>query len=102
MPEVGCVNSFDFGCAPRSSCGFQRLYVAHALSQESLYLVRNFSSVCFQREMTGVIEMNLRFRLIPLERLSASRQEKRIVLPPDGEQRWKLRAEVRLKLRIER
>src|SRR5215831_1605249 len=55
--------------------------------QELLYLSCNFSGVCFQREMAGVVEMNTSLRLISLERLCARRQEERIVLPPNRQQR---------------
>ena len=52
--------------------------------------------------MAGVVEMNIRLRLIPLERLGAGRQEEGIVLPPNRQQRRTLGAEIGLELRIER
>src|SRR5262245_4984707 len=72
------------------------------LSEELPHLSCNFSGMCFQREMAGVVEMNLRLRLISLERLEARRQEEGIVLPPNGQQRRTSLAEIGLELRIER
>lgn len=49
---------------------------------------RDFYDVSFEREMTGVIEMDRGIRVIALERLRTGRQKKRIVPAPNREQRW--------------
>src|SRR5215510_11182015 len=58
----------------------------------------NLTGVGLQREMAGVEQMDLGMRGVAPKRLGASRQEERIVPPPDGEHRRAVRAEVRLEL----
>ena len=55
-----------------------------------------------QREMAGVEETDVRIRNVALECLGAWRQEERIVLAPDRQQRRLVRAEIILESRIER
>src|SRR5215471_8557002 len=74
----------DFFCA---ACPLRRLQLRQVFGQEPLYLCCDFGCMSFQREMAGVVEVNNSLRLIPLEGLSARRQEERIVLPPDRQQR---------------
>src|SRR6516162_3442240 len=54
----------------------------------------NLASMRFQREVAGVEEADNRTRVVPLERLSAGRQKKRVVLAPHRQERRLLRAEV--------
>jgi hypothetical protein len=63
---------------------------------------RDLRSLALQREMTGIEQMNFRIWIVALERFSAGRQEERIILAPDREKRWPLRAKILLKFRVER
>src|ERR1700733_10776127 len=54
-----------------------------------------------KREMAGVDEVDFRFRQIAFERLGTGRQEYRIVLAPDRQQRRLMGAEVFLESWIE-
>ena len=46
---------------------------------------RDLRSLAFQREMAGIEQVYFSVRVIAFEGLGAGRQEKRIVLAPDGE-----------------
>src|SRR5215472_13437484 len=59
-------------------------------------------SVRLECEVAGVEEMHLRTGVVSLERLGTLREEERVALAPDGEQRWPLCAEVFLEFWIER
>src|ERR1044071_1633634 len=58
--------------------------------------------VCLEREMTGIQELHVGVRIVARERERAGRQEERVVLPPDREDRRLVPAEILLNLRIER
>src|SRR6478672_12884368 len=62
----------------------------------------NLRTVRLQREVAGVVEANLRIRHVAAERLGARRQEERIVLAPDREQRRAMGAQIFLEIGIER
>src|SRR5262245_32163288 len=73
----------------------------HGTLEERLNCGRNFGRVSFQREMTGIEELNLSIRIIASERLRPGRQEERIILAPDSQERQPLFAEERLKFGIQ-
>src|SRR5262245_35229911 len=56
----------------------------------------------FQGEMAGVEEADDRIGYVPLERLGTGRQEERIVLAPNREEGWLVRAEIFMKGRVQR
>jgi hypothetical protein len=56
----------------------------------------------FQRKVSGVEQMDLSFREIPLIGGSTGWQKCRIVASPDGQQRWSVFSEVGLEGRVER
>src|SRR5579859_6120739 len=56
----------------------------------------------FEGEMTGVQEVHFRVRVVPPEGLGARWQKERIVLPPHGQRRRPLSADVVLEFGIER
>jgi hypothetical protein len=51
-------------------------------------------------EVSSVKEMDLGVRIVAFESFGAGNQEKRIVLSPNGEQRWLSRSEIILELRV--
>ena len=55
-----------------------------------------------EREVAGIEEAHLRAWNVAFERFRTRRQEERIVLAPDREERWLVFAEVGLKFRIHR
>src|SRR5262249_36643144 len=59
-------------------------------------------SLAFQREVTGVEQVDFGVRVVALEGLGAGRQEKRIVLPPYRQKRGPPSAYVLLEFGIER
>lgn len=63
-------------------------------------LPRNLRHLRLERKMPGVDQPDLRPRQVPLERLRARRHERRVPLPPDGQQRDLRRAEIRLERRV--
>src|SRR5215467_9767427 len=63
---------------------------------------RDFSRMCFQREVARLEEADHGTWNVALERLSTRRHEERIVLAPHRKERWPPRTEVFLELRIQR
>src|SRR4030095_1883062 len=63
---------------------------------------RDLCSMRLQREMPRVEEADDSIRNIALERLGTGRQEERVVLPPDREQRRLVRAEIFVEPRVQR
>ena len=63
---------------------------------------RDFVDMCLQREVAGIEESDHRVRNIAFERFGAGRQEERIVLAPDRQERRPMLTEVVLERRIER
>ena len=63
---------------------------------------RDLGSLAFEREMTGLEQVDLGVRMVALERLRAGRQEERIVLAPYGEKWRPPGADVFLEFGIER
>ncbi len=62
---------------------------------------RDLFRMRFKREMAGVEQANDRTGIVAPERLGARRQEERIVLAPDREERRLMRPEVSLESWIE-
>src|SRR5215467_1470504 len=60
----------------------------------------NFNDMCFEREMSGIEELNLRVRYVFPKCFCSRRNEERIILAPDRQQRRFRLAEIFLKLRI--
>ena len=58
--------------------------------------------VGFEREVAGIEEADLRLGQVALERLGARRDEERIVLAPDRQQRRLMLAEIGLEGGVER
>src|SRR5262249_43180039 len=63
---------------------------------------RDLLRMSLEREVTGVEEMDYGIGNIALERLSAARQEKRIILPPHRQEARLVRPEVVLECRVQR
>src|SRR5215467_5419016 len=61
----------------------------------------NFNDMCFEREMSGIEELNLRVRYVFPKCFCSRRNEERIVLAPDRQQRRFRLAEIFLKFRIQ-
>src|SRR5215831_17035777 len=76
--------------------------VADLGSEEVADRNRDLLDMCFQGEMAGVEEADDRTGHVPLERLGTGRQEERIVLAPDREEGWLIRAEIVLEGGIQR
>src|SRR6516164_1642674 len=70
--------------------------------QEIFHRVRDFCGMCFQCEMSGVIKVHCSRGDIAFERFRPGREKERIVLAPDGQQRWLVFSEIFLKLWVER
>ena len=90
---------------PRSNSGSLstlRAQMRNALLQELADDFRDFGAVRLQREVTGVEKADLRLGNVAPEGLGAWRQEKRIILAPNGEKRRAMLTEVRLEPRVER
>src|SRR5208337_559428 len=62
----------------------------------------DFLMMCLQREVAGVVEMDLSARVIAFERFRARRQEKGIVLAPHCQHGWAFASEVLLEPGIKR
>src|SRR5690242_15889829 len=54
-----------------------------------------------QCKVSCIVKMHFGIGVIPLKSFGARRQEERVVLSPDGQKRWQLRAEVFLKFGIQ-
>src|SRR6516164_7925744 len=79
---------------PNSNGSASRQVGLTSLFQEIADTFGNLASMRFQREVAGVEEADNRTRIVPLERLSAGRQKKRVVLAPHRQKRRLVRAEV--------
>src|SRR5499427_3585084 len=76
--------------------------VADLGSEEGADRTRDLLDMCFQGEMASVEEADDRTGHVPLERLGTGRQEERIVLAPDREEGWLVRAEIVLEGGVQR
>src|SRR5712691_4597856 len=78
------------------------LPVADLGSEEVADRNRDLLDMRFQGEMAGVEEADDRTGHVPRERLGTGRQEERIVLAPDREEGWLVRAEIVLEGGVQR
>src|SRR5262244_3134932 len=85
--------------SPRST---PRAGAAKSVSEEPADCRGDLVTVCLERKVSGVKKEHICVRYVAFECLRTSRQEKRIVLAPHGEQRRPMRAKIRLELRIQR
>src|SRR5262249_16884679 len=74
--------------------------VAERRGEEVTDRTRDLLDMRFQGEMAGVEEANDCIGHVPRERLGTGRQEERIVLAPNREEGWLVRAEIVLEGRI--
>ncbi len=61
-----------------------RNWAAQFAPQKVANRARNFLSMCFKREVTGVVKMHFCSRIVPFEGLGTGSQEEGIAVAPDS------------------
>src|SRR5689334_16188527 len=96
--KKGCAEC-DQRKTPLTSPGCRLL---NNLAEEIPHRSRNFLPMSFQREVAGIEQADLRVGEIALIGFRPRRQEERVVLAPDRQERRPMRPEVLLERRVER
>src|SRR6516162_188100 len=86
-------------CRTSTISGHLRLPV-HVSFQEISDSARDLLDVCFECKVPGIVEVNVRIRVVTPKGLRACGQKERIVLTPDCEQRRLLCPEILLEFRV--